>query len=206
MLEVDAIGVAYGDQVILDRFSLTAADRTIVVVHGPSGCGKSTLLGAIAGITPINSGRILLDGADITSTPTHRRRIAMVFQDDQLFPHRRVVDNVAFAPQMAGLGRRERRMMASGLLDTVGLTGFDQRRVQELSGGEAKRVALARALAASPRVLLLDEPLSGLDPDLHDRLATEIAEILRTAGITAIWVTHDRAEARTVADRSIEMS
>ena len=154
----------------------------------------------------INSGRILLDGADITSTPTHRRRIAMVFQDDQLFPHRRVVDNVAFAPQMAGLGRRERRMMASGLLDTVGVTGFDQRRVQELSGGEAKRVALARALAASPRVLLLDEPLSGLDPDLHDRLATEIAEILRTAGITAIWVTHDRVEARTVADRSIEMS
>ena len=205
MLEVDAIGVAYGDQVILDQFSLSVAERTIVVVHGPSGCGKSTLLGAIAGITPVNAGRIVLDGADITSTPTHRRQIAMVFQDDQLFPHRSVVDNVAFASQMAGLGRRERRALASGLLDTVGLTGFDQRRVQELSGGEAKRVALARALAASPRVLLLDEPLTGLDPDLHDRLAIEITEILRTAGITAIWVTHDRAEAHTVADRIVEM-
>lgn len=205
MLTVDEISVSYSDQVILDRCSLTVADREILAVHGPSGCGKSTLLGAIAGFVPIDHGRILLDDTDLTTMPTHRRRIAMVFQDDQLFPHRSVVDNVAFATQMAGMARRERRALASGLLETVGLGGFDERRVHELSGGEAKRVALARALAASPRMLLLDEPLTGLDPELHDRLAAEIVDIVAAAGIAAIWVTHDRAEARTVADRIIEM-
>ncbi len=205
MLTVDEIKVSYGEQVILDHFSLIVADREILAVHGPSGCGKSTLLGAIAGFVPISHGRILLDGTDLTTMPTHRRQIAMVFQDDQLFPHRSVVDNVAFAAQMAGMARRERRAMASELLETVGLGGFDQRSVNELSGGEAKRVALARALAASPRVLLLDEPLSGLDPELHGRLSTEIVGIVAAAGIAAIWVTHDRAEARTVADHIIEM-
>jgi thiamine transport system ATP-binding protein len=206
VLEISGLTVAYGDDVVLEDLSLEVRAHQILAVHGPSGCGKSTLLGAIAGITPVRAGRIVLDGDDLTGTATHRRGIAMVFQDDQLFPHRNVVDNVAFAPQVAGMSRRARRRVAEDLLGIVGLDGLAHRRVQQLSGGEAKRVAVARALAAQPRLLLLDEPLSGLDPDLHDRLADQLVGILQRTGTTAIWVTHDRAEARRVADRTIELS
>ena len=130
----------------------------------------------------------------------------MVFQDNQLFPHMSVLDNVAFGPKMTGAPRSERSERAARWLRRVGLAGFDDRRVTDLSGGEAKRVALARTLAAEPSIVLLDEPLTGLDRELHDRLAVDLAELLRDATTTALLVTHDQDEAATIADRTVQLA
>jgi thiamine transport system ATP-binding protein len=130
----------------------------------------------------------------------------MVFQDEQLFPHRDVASNIGFGLKMAGTAEPARRRRVAELLDLVGLGGFERRRVTDLSGGEAKRVALARSLAPAPKVLLLDEPLTGLDRELHDRLTDEVTMVLRSTGITAVWVTHDRVEADSVADRIVMLA
>jgi thiamine transport system ATP-binding protein len=191
---------------VLDRVSLSVGAGDVVALLGPSGSGKSTLLRAVAGIIPPDSGRIVVHGVDVTELPTHRRGVGMVFQDNQLFPHMSVLDNVAFGPKMAGVSRAERAERASRWLRRVGLAGFDDRRVTDLSGGEAKRVALARTLAAEPSVVLLDEPLTGLDRELHDRLAIDLAEVLRNANATALLVTHDHDEAATIADRTVQLA
>ena len=202
MLAVVDVSVRFNEQVaVLDHVSIDVAAGQVVALLGPSGSGKSTLLRVIAGIIAPDSGRVLIDGVDVTHVATHRRSVGMVFQDEQLFPHLSVADNVGFGLKMAGVGKVERARRASDLLRTVGLDGFDRRRIHGLSGGERKRVALARSLAPSPRLLLLDEPLSGLDTDLHDRLAADVAHILHDTNTTALWVTHDRDEANTVADR-----
>ncbi len=190
---------------MLDAVSLRVTDGEVVALLGPSGSGKSTLLRVIAGLVAPDSGSVHIDGRDVTSVPTHRRGVGMVFQDEQLFPHRDVAANVEFGLRMVPPGRRlapaARSQRVAELLSIVGLDGFQRRRVTELSGGEAKRVALARSLAPSPRALLLDEPLTGLDRELHDRLAGELAAILRATGTTSLLVTHDAAEAAAVADR-----
>jgi thiamine transport system ATP-binding protein len=191
---------------VLDRVSLSVGAGDVVALLGASGSGKSTLLRAIAGIIAPDSGRIFVHGADVTELPTHRRGVGMVFQDNQLFPHMSVLDNVAFGPKMAGAPRSKRAERAARWLGRVGLAGFEDRRVSDLSGGEAKRVALARSLAAEPAVVLLDEPLTGLDRELHDRLAVDLAEILRDAGATALLVTHDHDEATTIADRTVQLA
>jgi thiamine transport system ATP-binding protein len=204
-LAVRDVTVRFGDTTVLDRTSLDVASGEVVALLGPSGSGKSTLLRVVAGLLRPDAGAVLLDGADVSDVPTHRRGVGMVFQDEQLFPHRDVGDNVAFGLRMAGVERAERERRVSELLELVGLAGFERRSVVDLSGGEAKRVALARSLAPTPRVLLLDEPLTGLDRELHDRLAVEVAAILRRVGSTAVWVTHDRAEADAVADRVVTL-
>jgi thiamine transport system ATP-binding protein len=190
---------------VLDSVSLDVERGEIVALLGESGRGKSTLLRVIAGIIAPDSGRVVLDGVDVTALPTHRRSIGMVFQDEQLFPHLDVAGNIGFGLRTAGVPAAERAVRVDALLATVGLAGFGSRRIDRLSGGERKRVAVARSLAPSPKVLLLDEPLTGLDNDLHDRLAEEIPAMLRAAATTAIWVTHDPAEAATVATRSVRM-
>jgi len=205
-LDVQHLNVSFDEILVLDDVSLTLADGEIVALLGPSGSGKSTLLRAIAGIVVPDSGIVRINDVDVTETPTNRRGVGMVFQDNQLFPHRSTIDNVAFGLKMAGVGSDERNERSSRWLERVGLDGFEDRRVTDLSGGEAKRVALARTLAAEPSIVLLDEPLTGLDRELHDRLARELAEILSTAAITTLLVTHDPDEAAVVATRSVHLS
>lgn len=205
-LEVRDIAVRFDGTPVLDRASLSLASGEIVALVGPSGSGKSTLLRVIAGILPPDHGSVRIDDVDVTALPTHLRGVGMVFQDNQLFPHMSTIDNVMFGPKMAGRPRAERRELASAWLSRVGLDGFAERSVTELSGGEATRVALARTLAAEPNIVLLDEPLTGLDRELHDRLADDLAILLRSAHVTTLLVTHDAAEATTIADRTVAVS
>ncbi len=203
MLEVRDLTVRFGEHVVLERLSLTVATGEVLAVRGPSGVGKSTLLRVVAGLLPPDGGSVWLDGVDVTHVAPHRRRIGLMFQDEQLFPHLDVAANVGFGPRMAGATKAEVAAGTAELLALVGLDGFGGRRVDTLSGGEAKRVALARALAPRPAVLLMDEPLTGLDRDLHDRLAAELAAVLRATGTTAVLVTHDHDEAALIADRTV---
>ncbi len=202
-LDVRGVSVVFDGVAVLDDVDLSIGSGEVTALLGPSGSGKSTLLRVIAGIVEPTSGAVLIDGADVTHLPTHRRRVGMVFQDNQLFPHRSTRENVAFGLKMSGVAAAERSRRADEWLDRVGLHGFGDRRVTELSGGEATRVALARTLVAEPRIVLLDEPLTGLDRDLHDRLADELAGLLRSTAVTALLVTHDRDEADRIADRVV---
>jgi len=206
MLDVRDVRVSFDGTPVLHAATIGVADAEVVALLGPSGSGKSTLLRVIAGIVEPDAGTVVLDCRDVTRVPTHRRGVGFVFQDEQLFPHRDVEGNVGFALEIAGVPRAGRRARVAELLELVGLAGFERRTVTDLSGGEAKRVALARSLAPSPRALLLDEPLTGLDRELHDRLAVDLARVLREAATTALVVTHDRDEAATVADRVVTMA
>jgi thiamine transport system ATP-binding protein len=205
-LIVDDVDVAFDDRPVLLGAKLHVAAGEVVALLGPSGSGKSTLLRTIAGLVVPQRGRVLLDGADVTAVPTHRRGVGMVFQDEQLFEHLDAGANVGFGLRMRGDGPAAQRQRTAELLALVGLAGFEPRRVTELSGGEAKRVALARSLAPSPRMLLLDEPLTGLDRELHDRLVDDLAAILRAERTTSLLVTHDRGEAEAIADRVVTIA
>ncbi|NIJ10722.1 thiamine transport system ATP-binding protein [Saccharomonospora amisosensis] len=201
MLTVSGLTVRYGGFVAVRESNLEIADGEVLALLGPSGSGKSTLLRAITGLEPSATGEVRWDGADLSRVPVHRRNFGLVFQDGQLFRHRDVAGNVAFGLRMRGVSAAEQAERVSELLELVGLSGYERRAVGELSGGEAQRVALARALAPRPRLLLLDEPLSGLDRELREQLAIDLAEVLRRAKITTLLVTHDQEEAFTLADR-----
>jgi len=201
MLAVEGVTVCFGGTVALDGVSLEVGDGEIVAVLGPSGSGKSTLLRVIAGLQQPDAGRVLLDGEDLAPIPPHRRGIGLVFQDHALFHHRDVRGNVAFGLRMRGQDRGAIDLRVRELLDLVGLAGYERRAIATLSGGEQQRVALARALAPEPRVLLLDEPLGSLDRRLRDRLLEELERIFAELRVTALYVTHDRAEAFALGDR-----
>ena len=188
MLEARDITVRFSERTVLDDVSLTVADGEVVAVLGPSGIGKSTLLRVLAGLLVADAGSVWLDGADITRLPSHRRDIGLVFQDEQLFPHLDVAANIGFGLRMQGATRAATAARVTELLALVGLAGFEHRR------------------APRPRVLLLDEPLTGLDRDLHDRLAAEVATLLRATCTTALLVTHDRDEAAAIADRTVVLA
>ncbi len=205
MLRVEQVRVRFGTRLVLDDLDLTVATGEIVGLLGPSGSGKSTLLRVIAGLLAPDAGRVCWDDEDLSTVPAHRRRFGLVFQDQQLFPHRDVAANVGYGLRLAGHTKGEIANRVSELLALVGLEGFEHRAVTELSGGEAQRVALVRALAPEPRLLLLDEPLGALDRDLHDRLAVEVRTLLAQLHTTAIHVTHDHDEAGIVADRVVTM-
>jgi thiamine transport system ATP-binding protein len=203
VLQVDGLQVRYGDTVAVDGVDLSVEQGEVVTLLGPSGCGKSTILRAIAGLVQADAGEVRLDGETIASTPPHRRPFGLMFQDYALFPHRDVAGNVAFGPRMRGFDRNAARTRVGEVLELVGLTGYGDRSVASLSGGEQQRVALARALAPEPRLLMLDEPLGSLDRSLRERLTVELRELFVRLGITAITVTHDQAEAFTLADRVV---
>jgi thiamine transport system ATP-binding protein len=204
-LAAESLLVGYSGEALLAPLDLAVQPKEVIAVLGPSGAGKSTLLATLAGIVPALGGRVVVDGIDVTDAPVHRRGIGMVFQEPLLFPHLDVRDNVAYGIRRAGASRSEARVRAEELLAWVGLADHDRRTISTLSGGQAQRVALARALAPEPAVLLLDEPFSALDAGLRERLADEVAELLRRRGTAAIHVTHDEREAAAVADRILRI-
>jgi ABC-type Fe3+/spermidine/putrescine transport system ATPase subunit len=202
-LRLDDLHKRFGEIPAVDGVSLTLPDSGTLALLGPSGCGKSTLLRLVAGLEQPDRGAVILDDRKITGLPAQERGMGVVFQDYALFPHLDVAGNVGFAlrelqrdrrPSGAEIGAR-----VADLLELVGLQGLERRRTFELSGGQQQRVALARALAAQPSVLLLDEPLSNLDPELRGVLQLELRDLLSRIGTRAIYVTHDRAEALAVA-------
>ncbi|MFJ8362753.1 ABC transporter ATP-binding protein [Streptomyces sp. NPDC093984] len=205
MLALQGATVRFDGRAALDRVDLEVAEQEIVCVLGPSGSGKSTLLRAVAGLQPLDAGRLFLDGRDLDDVPAHRRGVGLMFQDHQLFPQRDVGGNVAFGLRMHKTARAERQARVAQLLDLVGLPGAARRAVSELSGGEQQRVALARALAPRPRLLMLDEPLGQLDRSLRERLVVELRELFGRLGTTVLAVTHDQGEAFALADRVVVM-
>jgi ABC-type Fe3+/spermidine/putrescine transport system ATPase subunit len=200
-LEVRGISKAFGETPALREVGFGVASGEILCLLGPSGCGKTTLLRIVAGLEQASSGQVLLDGADLSKAPVHRRGLGFMFQEYALFPHKDVYGNVAFGLRMARLPETEIQRRVGEALELVGLSGFERRAVHELSGGEQQRVALARSLAPRPRLLMLDEPLGSLDRALRERLMNELRKILQSVGLTALYVTHDQSEAFALGDR-----
>ncbi|MFJ8789312.1 ABC transporter ATP-binding protein [Streptomyces sp. NPDC102462] len=192
---------AFGTTVALDGLDLAVRQGEFLALLGPSGCGKTTALRMLAGFEQPDAGAVLVDGEDITRVPAHRRDAGMVFQSYSLFPHLNALDNVAFGLRMRGVRTAERRARAAELLELVGLADKGRSFPHQLSGGQQQRIALARALALRPRVLLLDEPLSALDAKVRLTLREEIRRLQQELGITTLFVTHDQEEALSVADR-----
>jgi putrescine transport system ATP-binding protein len=201
LLRIDGLTKRFGSVAAVDRLSLDIHAGEFFALLGPSGCGKTTLLRLIAGFERPDVGRVVLDGVDVTRVPPYRRPLNMLFQNDALFPHLSVADNVAFGLKQEGLAKAEIAGRVSDMLALVKLGGFGARKPSELSGGQRQRVALARALVKRPRLLLLDEPLAALDTKLRDTTRFELMELRRQLGLTFVIATHDRGEAMVVAAR-----
>ncbi len=199
-LEIDRLSKSFGEHRVLDRVSLEVAAGEVLVLLGPSGSGKTTLLRLLAGFESADEGALRVAGDEISGLPPSRRGFGMVFQHYALFPHLSVGENVAFGLESRGGGEARASRIAE-VLAMVDLEGFERRRVHELSGGQQQRVALARALAPGPKLLLLDEPLSNLDPSLRERTRSELRRALARVSMTAVWVTHEQDEAFAVGDR-----
>jgi putative spermidine/putrescine transport system ATP-binding protein len=190
----------------LEPATLDIARGETLVLLGPSGCGKTTMLRIIAGLElPDAGGKVLFDGRDMTSVPIEKRNVGMVFQSYALFPNMSVADNIGYGLKIRGMPREERASRVAELVALTNITGLENRRIDQLSGGQRQRVALARAVAIRPGILLLDEPLTALDAALRERLRGELNRLLRALGITAIYVTHDQAEAMELGDRVVVM-
>ena len=200
-LSINGLTVELGHTEIIHGLDLHVMSGERFAIMGPSGSGKSTLLRAIAGLVTPSSGTVVIDGVDITATPTHRRPIGLMFQDHALFPHMSVAGNVGYGLRMAGMDSSSRDQAVSALLDRVGLTGLADRKPDTLSGGEQQRVALARTIALEPSLVMLDEPLGSLDVGLREDLLFHIRSVVDQVGTTSLYVTHDRAEAFAFADR-----
>ncbi|MFD1342108.1 ABC transporter ATP-binding protein [Litorisediminicola beolgyonensis] len=205
-LELVTLTKRYGDTVAVDAINHLFHAGTYACLLGPSGCGKSSTLRMLAGHEAVSDGAILLGGRDISSMPPAKRGTAMMFQSYALFPHLSVIENVAFSLRMKGVDAAKRRSRAGEMLELVDMTGFAERLPAQLSGGQQQRVALARALITEPQVLLLDEPLSALDPFLRIRMRAELRKLQRELGITFIHVTHGQDEALALADEIVVMN
>jgi len=196
----------FGANTVVKGFDLSVEKGEFVSFLGPSGCGKTTVLRMIAGFERPTSGRITIDGRDVTDAAPNKRRIGMVFQAYALFPNMNVAGNIAFGLKIAGLSKAETDARVQEMLALIGLSHLAERFPYEMSGGQQQRVALARALAPKPQVLLLDEPLSALDAKIRVSLREEIRAIQRQLGITTVFVTHDQEEAMSISDRIVVMN
>ena len=201
MLEVKNIHKSYEGKPLLNGISFKLDPGEVICLLGPSGGGKSTLLRIIAGLEEAEEGSVFWDGKNLNEVPVHRRNFGFMFQDYALFPHRTVAENIIFGLRMQNLPEEKNKERLAELLEQVNLRGFEKRRVTDLSGGEQQRVALARALAPRPHMLMLDEPLAALDRALSEQLSSELRQLLRSAAVPAIYVTHDQQEAFKIADR-----
>jgi ABC-type Fe3+/spermidine/putrescine transport system ATPase subunit len=201
ILELRHVRKQFGRAIPADDVSLAIEAGEFFTFLGPSGSGKSTLLRIVAGLEQADAGQVLLRGRDVGDVPPWRRHLGMVFQQYANFPHMNVAQNVAYGLRRRGLSRGEIRARVAELLDLVGLSGFEERRVTQLSGGEQQRVAIARALAPRPELLLLDEPLAALDEKIRREMQGELTKIQEATGTTFVYVTHDQEEALTMSDR-----
>jgi thiamine transport system ATP-binding protein len=201
LLRVSALSASWGSAPVLRDVSFEVADREYFVLLGPNGSGKTTLLRALAGLETPTSGTIELAGEDLGGRPTHRRGIGLMFQDPALFPHRTVLENIAYAPLLQRRSMPQVEEEVRELVALLRLEGFEDRSPDALSGGERQRVALARTLAARPKLVLLDEPFASIDVDLRAALRAEFRDVLRARKTAAIHVTHDREEGLFLADR-----
>ncbi len=205
-LELQSLVKRYGEFIAVAECSLSIHQGEFVCLLGPSGCGKTTTLQMVAGFTAPTEGRVVLDGKDITAVRPNQRGLGIVFQSYALFPHMTVADNVAFGLQMRGVPAAERQRRVLETLELVHLGPMADRFPKALSGGQRQRVALARALVIQPPVLLLDEPMGALDAKLREEMQIELRALQHRVGITTIMVTHDQAEAMTLADRVVLMN
>ncbi|WP_205955739.1 taurine ABC transporter ATP-binding subunit [Pantoea stewartii] len=203
MLRIAHLNASYGGQPVLQDISLRVEDNALVVVLGPSGCGKTTLLNLIAGFLPVESGSISLDGKAIQGPGADR---GVVFQHEGLLPWRNVLDNVAFGLQIAGMARQPREALARQMIKNVGLEGAEKRHIWQLSGGQRQRVGIARALAADPRLLLLDEPFGALDAFTREQMQTLLLRLWQESGKQILLITHDIEEAIFLASELVLLS
>lgn len=198
---LDDVTKQYGDDTAVEEVNLTVQDGEVLGVIGPSGCGKTTTLRTIAGFETPTAGRVLFDDEEMTNVPPEQRNVGLVFQSYSLFDNMTVVDNVAFGLKMQGIGKQERRERAVELLELFDIGELADRSPPTLSGGQQQRVGLARALAIEPNILLLDEPMTGLDANLKTRLRSELGDLLQELNVTVLYVTHDQEEAMVMCDR-----
>jgi multiple sugar transport system ATP-binding protein len=202
-LELKNVKKSFGDAHIIKGVDLQIEKGEFIVFVGPSGCGKSTLLRLIAGLEPISSGQLMLDGRDITYAPSGKRDLAMVFQSYALYPHMSVYDNMSFALKLAKVDPAEIKTKVERAAAQLNLSNYLQRTPKELSGGQRQRVAIGRAIVRAPKVFLFDEPLSNLDAALRGNTRVEIKKLHESLGATTIYVTHDQVEAMTLADKVV---
>lgn len=205
-IDIRRVAKQFGAVTAIEQVNLSVAQGEFFSLLGPSGCGKTTLLRILAGMERPSSGRIFLDGEDVTHFPPHRRPTNMVFQSYAIFPHFTVGENIGYGLRRFGLAAQEKHRRVGEMLDLIGLSGYADRPSTRLSGGQMQRVALARALVLKPKVLLLDEPLAALDKKLREKMQFELRSLQREVGITFIFVTHDQEEALTLSDRIAVMS
>jgi spermidine/putrescine transport system ATP-binding protein len=206
LLEISDVTKRFGDFLAVDHVSLSIEAGEFFTLLGPSGCGKTTLLRMLAGFEQPDSGRIILDGQDMSKVPPEKRPVHTVFQSYALFPHMTVHENIAFPLKMAGWSSSRIQAQVGELLEDVRLTQFESRYPNELSGGQRQRVAIARALVDRPRLLLLDEPLSALDAKLREQMQIELINLQKEIGITFVYVTHDQGEALALSHRIAVMN
>jgi spermidine/putrescine transport system ATP-binding protein len=205
IIELKDISVAFGDQTVLQNLNLYIRDGEFVTLLGPSGCGKTTTLRIIAGFQEPDAGEVIFEDKCINGVPAHERQVNTIFQRYALFPHLNVYDNVAFGLRIRKMPESEIKKKVEEMLELVDLKGFNRRSIDSLSGGQQQRIAIARALAVDPRVLLLDEPLGALDLKLRKDMQVELKNIQQRLGITFIYVTHDQEEALSMSDTIVVM-